>query len=96
MQIIPVLPKSCQTSTAQLGGQSCSFRLAQKSVGLLLDFWVDDRQIVASQICRDRCRLIRLNYLGFVGDLAFIDTQGTSDPQSSGLGERWKLIYLPA
>ncbi|MDE1138199.1 MAG: hypothetical protein PW999_00800 [Paraburkholderia tropica] len=31
-------------------------------------------------VCRDRVKLIRHAYLGFTGDLAFFDTQGTSDP----------------
>lgn len=95
MQVIPLLPKASQSLGVNLAGQSCRIDITQKSVGLLLDLWVDDKRIVASQICRDRCRLIRLEYLGFVGDLAFIDTQGASDPESSGLGARWKLVYLP-
>lgn len=30
------------------------------------------------------------------GDIAFFDTQGTSDPEYTGLGERWVLCYFPA
>lgn len=38
-------------------------------------------------------------YLGFAGDLVMIDTQAlatnvTQDPQPSGLGARWQLLYL--
>jgi hypothetical protein len=36
-------------------------------------------------------------YRGFKGDFAFVDTQGVSDPQFSGLGPtaaaRYQLIY---
>ncbi len=35
-------------------------------------------------------------YLGFTGSLLFIDTQGTSDPDYTGLGTRYFLIYVPA
>ena len=34
-------------------------------------------------------------YLGFVGDLLFVDTQGVSDPDYTGLGTRYFLIYVP-
>ena len=36
------------------------------------------------------------SYLGFVGDLMFSDTQGTSDPSSPGLGTRYLLMYIEA
>jgi hypothetical protein len=32
--------------------------------------------------------------VGFIGDLIFIDTQGTSDPNYTGLGSRFLLAYL--
>lgn len=39
------------------------------------------------------------HYLGFQGDLVFIDTQAsalvpTEDPQAAGLGTRWQLLYF--
>ena len=95
MQVIPLIPEASQSLDVNLAGQSCRIEIYQKSVGLLLDLSVGDRYVVVGQICRDRCRLIRLQYLGFIGDLAFFDTQGANDPESSGLGSRWKLIYLP-
>jgi len=33
-------------------------------------------------------------YLGFSGDLEFVDTQGTDDPTFDGLGTRYQLVYL--
>ena len=32
-------------------------------------------------------------YLGFVGQLVFVDEQGGQDPSSPGLGTRYVLIY---
>jgi len=38
--------------------------------------------------------IVRSVYFGFIGDLAFYDTQGTSDPVSTGLGSRYVLEYF--
>jgi hypothetical protein len=35
-------------------------------------------------------------YLGFVGNVMFIDTQGSSDPHAAGLGSRFQLVYFSA
>jgi hypothetical protein len=49
--------------------------------------------IIGGVICQDRNVFVRSGYLGFTGDLSFIDTQGTSDPFQSGLGSRFLLTY---
>jgi hypothetical protein len=49
---------------------------------------------VTTVLCHDRVRLVRSAYLGFVGDLAFVDTQGHADPQYQDLGSRFVLAYL--
>ena len=54
---------------------------------------VNDVLIVAGMICLDRVRIVRHEYLGFIGNLVFIDTQGTSDPEYTGFGSRYLLIY---
>lgn len=51
------------------------------------------QQIITGVICQDRNRIVRNGYLGFVGDLAFVDTQGTSDPEIATLGSRYLLTY---
>ena len=43
--------------------------------------------------------MVGRRYQPFVGDLLFVDTQATEsnptqDPQPSGLGARWQLLYL--
>lgn len=52
-------------------------------------------QIITGVLCQDRNRIVRNAYLGFVGDLAFIDTQGTGDPVQAALGTRYLLTYWP-
>jgi hypothetical protein len=34
--------------------------------------------------------------MGFIGNLLFVDTQGSSDPTYDGLGSRFSLVYLTA
>ena len=55
---------------------------------------------VPIRTCLQAVNLQRLlataQYLGFVGDFVFVDTQGSADPIYSGLGSRFQLIYLEA
>lgn len=94
MQTIPLTDKYSQTVSAQLGGKSCRLNLYQKSTGFFCDVYVNDALCVGGVICQNQNLLIRNNYLGFVGDLMFQDTQGTDDPSSPGLGTRYQLCYL--
>lgn len=92
---IPLAAIQSQTLTVALGTQPCRIQIDQKSTGLYFSLWVADVPIVASMLCRDRVSLVRHSYLGFVGALAFVDTQGTQDPEYTGLGTRYQLAYLP-
>lgn len=93
--VIPLQPVPLQTVSVQLEGQSARIRVAQKSIGMFLDLYVLDALIVGGVACRNDDRIVRNAYLGFVGDLAFVDTQGEDDPEASGLGSRWILVYFP-
>lgn len=62
--------------------------------GLFLDLYINNAVVRTATICRDRVKLIRDAYLGFVGDLEFMDTQGLQDPDYTGLGARYQLVYL--
>lgn len=94
MQTIPLQAIPSQSLDVTLNGQACTIRIYTLSTGLYLDLLVNGNAIMTSVICEDRTLLVRLAYLGFIGDLAFMDTQGTDDPQYTGLGERWVLLYL--
>ena len=95
-QVIPLLAANSQTLSVRLGGQPCRIHVYQKSTGLYLDLYVADVLTVAGVVCRNGVRLVRDAYLGFIGDLAFADTRGDSDPEASGLGTRWVLAYVDA
>ena len=44
-------------------------------------------------LCLNEVGLVRESYLGFVGQLVFVDMQGSSDPTYDGLGSRYLLTY---
>lgn len=96
MLIVPLAAKPSQTLSILLANQNCQIAVYQKTTGLYLDLSTNNAAVKTGIICRDRVKLIRHAYLGFTGDLAFFDTQGTSDPTYDGLGARYQLVYLEA
>lgn len=95
MQIIPLQATPSQQVTALLGGQYVQIDVKQRRTGLFATVYLDDALVVANVICQDRNRLVRSTYLGFAGDLAFVDMRGADDPTYDGLGDRFQLVYLP-
>lgn len=93
IQIIPITNVPYQTFTIQLNNQNCAISIYQLTTGLFFDLAVDNNSIVNAMICLNLVGLIREAYLGFNGQLAFVDTQGTNDPEYSGLGTRYQLVY---
>ena len=93
MQVVPVQAQASQIVNAQLSGQNCQLRIYQKSTGMFMDVYVGTSLIIGGVICQNLNRIVRDVYLGFVGDLAFSDTQGMDDPTYDGLGTRFLLIY---
>lgn len=94
MQTIPLKPVPLQTVTATLNGQAVQIDVRQRRTGLFADLYVSNKILVAGVICQDRNVWVRSAYLGFSGDLAFVDMQGTSDPTVDGLGTRFRLCYF--
>jgi hypothetical protein len=94
-QTIPLAAVPSQNFSITLGGQRCKFAIYQKTQGLFMDLSVDGAQVLTAMICRDRVSLVRYGYLGFVGALSFVDTQGASDPYYTGFSSRYDLVYVP-
>jgi hypothetical protein len=98
MMRVPLQTTPNQTLAVTLARQPAQIAVRENGGNLYFDLSVNGRYIVRTRICRDRVRLL-LNaaYRGFKGDFAFVDTQGVSDPQFSGLGPtaaaRYQLIY---
>jgi hypothetical protein len=93
MMVIPTTSVPAQSFNVALNGQACTIRITQKTTGLFLDVLVNNALIVGGVLCLDRTRIVRDAYLGFIGDLFFVDTQGTSDPYYSDLGSQYLLLY---
>lgn len=94
MLIVPLSAVASQVFDVTLGSQDCRIQVYQKSANLYLDLYVSNAALMKGVICRDRLLLVRQDYLGFTGDLAFFDIQGTSDPVYPGLSSRFMLAYM--
>jgi|1185.fasta_scaffold856854_2 hypothetical protein len=94
MIVVPLQDVPSQTVGVTLGNQACEIHVYQRSTGLFFDLTVANQLVVGGVIAHDRNRLVRSAYLGFVGDLAFVDTLGSRDPVYTGLVERYLLIYF--
>ena len=96
MQTIPLTDVPSQTLYVVLAGQSCRIDVYLRATGLYVDLYRDDVVLVAGSLCVNGVRIVRDAYLGFTGDLTFIDVQGVEAPTSPGLGTRFLLVYLEA
>lgn len=94
MQVIPVQALPNQSFQVTLNGQACQLNVYQTTYGLFMDLLVNGTIIIAGVICQNANRIVRNIYLGFLGDLAWYDTQGTTDPVFTGLGARYVLVYF--
>ena len=92
-QAIPLRSVAAQEFNVVLGQQACTLKIYQKSAGLFMDVYLSGKPLIVGVLCRDRSRIIRSQYLGFAGDMYFVDTEGEQDPQHTGLGSRWVLVY---
>lgn len=94
MEIVPLQATPNQTVSLGLNGQATTIHIHQQSTGIFCDLYVAGVLIIGGVICENLNRIVRDTYLGFSGDLLFLDNQGTEDPYYTGLGSRWQLIYL--
>ena len=97
MQYIPLKAVPNQTLTVMLAAQLTQLSLYTMPDGnLYMDVAVNNVAIITGVLCENNNRIVRGVYLGFIGDFAFIDTQGSNDPVYNGLGARYQLAYLSA
>lgn len=94
MQTIPLTAVPSQTFSVQLNDQQCDIALYQKSTGLFMDLVVNQVMIAQTELCLNKVYMVRYTYLGFIGNFAFIDTQGGDAPYYDGLGTRFLLTYF--
>jgi hypothetical protein len=95
MLIIPLQANiASQVLTVNLSNQQCTIAVYQKRTGLFVDLKVSDSPIVMGVIAHNANLIVRDPALGFIGDLSFFDTEGTADPDYTGLGGQFILAYL--
>ena len=96
MLLIPLQPAPSQILSVTLANQATTINLYQRTLGLFVDVSVGNQAIVTGVLALNLVKIVRDAYLGFIGDLFFVDNQGSSDPDYTGLGGRFSLIYLEA
>jgi hypothetical protein len=96
METITIQPVPSQLIKVVLGGQNCQIAIYSKPQGLFFDLNSNGSNVVLGVIAHDANPLISARYLGFIGNLIFVDTQGSSNPTYDGLGTRYTLTYLNA
>lgn len=97
MQQIPLTAVPIQRLAVTLDGQSCSIEVRQNGPRVYLSLWLGEQMILGARVCRDRTLMLTgAHYLGFAGDLMWVDNSAFDDPQWWGLDGRWSLVYLTA
>ena len=94
MRTIPLEPEKSQAISVSLAGQQCRIRLVQRASFIYMDLEVNGVPLLQGVPCLYGNKIVRYSYLGFLGDLVFIDSEGQSDPSWEGLGGRYSLYYI--
>lgn len=94
MLTIPIEPAPSQVLKVVLNDQNCTIALYQKTTGVYCDLMIDDRVVWLGAVCQNNNPIFNYAYFGFLGQLAFTDTQGANDPVYTGFGDRFQLVYL--
>ena len=95
MKRVPLFPVPNQTLAVVLAGQSCELALRQNGDNMYFDLTVNDVDIVLCRIVRNKQLLcLDARYRPFVGDFFFMDTQGDTQPEYTGLDTRYLLYYV--
>lgn len=93
--IIPTQPVPDQIIDVLLADQQTTIELRQLSTGLYMNLIADNQEIVGLVLCENLNRIVRDLYLGFEGDLIFLDNTGQNrDPFYTGLGTDFSLVYI--
>jgi hypothetical protein len=97
MLTVPLAPVPAQDFNVQLDNQNCQMSVYTLTTGLYMDLSLNNVVIATARILLDGARVLQdLQYTAFVGDFIMVDTQGEDDPEYTGLGTRWQLVYLEA
>jgi hypothetical protein len=96
MQQIALQAVPSQQLQIVLANQNCQIAVYQRSTGLYVDLNVGGADISIGVLALNLNPLVPTAYLGFAGNMLFVDTLGSTDPIYTGLGARYQLLYLTA
>ncbi|TDN54897.1 hypothetical protein EC843_101956 [Buttiauxella sp. JUb87] len=94
MLAISIEPQKSQSISVSLDGQQCVIRMIQRESFIYMDFTVNGNPIMQGVPCLYGNKMVGYSYLGFKGDLVFLDSDGQQDPHWDGLGKRHILYYI--
>lgn len=94
MRTVSLVPQKSQSISVNLAGQQCTIRLIQRESFMYMDLTVNGNPIMQGVPCLYGNKMVGYSYLGFKGDLVFIDNDGQNDPSYEGLGSRYILYYI--
>lgn len=110
MEIITLTQEAVQTTNVTLNQQDCTIKLYQMPSMLYIDLMANNNVIMLGIPCSSFTKLVRYGYLGFQGDLFFVDYDvgsqpiepillagrpiNTSSPNFAQLGTRFELWYV--
>lgn len=94
MNVITLENKKSQSIFITLEGQSCLIRIIQRDSSIYMDLTVNGNPILQGVPCLYANKIVRYKYLGFRGDLFFLDNEGQSEPQWNGLADRFPLYFI--
>lgn len=91
--VIPLNAVASQSVKVLLSSRSVQLDIKQRSTGLFMDVYLDGTLKLAGVICQNKNWIVQKSYFGLPGDMKFIDQEGDNDPEYSGLGDRYVLMY---
>ena len=94
MQVIPIQPLPSQLLSFVAANQQCVMTLYVKGDNLYFDLTVGGSVLCRGRMIRNAVPMLRAEYSGFVGDFFIVDLEGANDPLYTGLGSRYRLVYM--
>lgn len=91
--VIPLQATANQTLNVIINNRFLRLDVYQRSTGVFLNVWLSDSLVVSGAVCQNQKNIIHADYLGLGVELFFFDMQGSSDPDYTGLGSRYILLY---
>lgn len=90
---VPLSATPNQQLITNLSNQRCLITVRTMGDDMFFTLELPEGVVCENVLCVDRSQLVRAEYTGFIGDLAFIDIDGNDSPKYEGLGTRWFLVY---